>query len=47
MFLLSSTDFFPKIDFYKNIFQEHYQSVKWVDSNCSQRLSADEKSRIT
>ena len=55
--LLSSADFFFKINFFKSIFQEHYHCVKRsvsrsgravgtdLGTNCLQRLSADNKSR--
>ena len=46
MLVLSSADFFPKLTFSEEFLQEYYLSVGHdLDPNCSQRLSADDKSR--
>ena len=51
MLLVSSADFFFKINVFKKFFQEHYQSGKGfgpdLGTNCLQRFSADDKSSLT
>ena len=46
MLWLSSADFFFKINIFKKIFQEHYNSVHFVGSDLGLVISRQQKSQL-